>query len=118
MIDRKEFVMFEVFRSDKDGKYYFRLKAQNGETVLSSQAYTAKRGCMRGIKSVKKNAADSSRFVEMPSADGRFFFVLRAANFQVIGTSQIYSTASGVRAGIESVMQNAPGSEVRVLVSE
>lgn len=49
---------FEVYQ-DKAGKYRFRLKAGNGEVIASSEAYESKAGCMNGIESVKKNAADA-----------------------------------------------------------
>ncbi|NLA43939.1 YegP family protein [Candidatus Saccharibacteria bacterium] len=46
---------FEVY-TDKAGEFRFRLKARNGETVGSSEAYKSKGACMNGIESVKKNA--------------------------------------------------------------
>jgi uncharacterized protein YegP (UPF0339 family) len=110
--------MFEVFRSEKDGKYYFRLKARNGETILSSQAYTERRGCIRGLRSVRKNATEPENYVRRTATDGRFFFVLRAANARVIGTSQMYTSDQGVSGGIESVMQNAPTAEVAAAATD
>jgi uncharacterized protein YegP (UPF0339 family) len=49
---------FEVYQ-DKSGKYRFRLKAGNGEVIATGEAYESKTGCMKGIESVKKNAADA-----------------------------------------------------------
>jgi uncharacterized protein YegP (UPF0339 family) len=49
---------FEVYQ-DKSGKYRFRLKAGNGEVIATGEAYESKNGCMKGIESVKKNAADA-----------------------------------------------------------
>ena len=49
---------FEVY-TDKAGEYRFRLKATNGQTIASSEGYQALAGCMNGIESVKKNAADA-----------------------------------------------------------
>ena len=49
---------FEIYQ-DKAGAYRFRLKARNGEIIASSEAYTAKVGCLNGIESVKKNAEDA-----------------------------------------------------------
>jgi uncharacterized protein YegP (UPF0339 family) len=45
------------------------------------------------------------------SADGRFMFNLKAANDQVILTSQIYETKENAEQGIASVKQNAPLDE-------
>ena len=47
--------VFEWYQ-DKNKKYRFRLKAANGESVATSEAYASKEGCVNGIESVKKNA--------------------------------------------------------------
>ena len=49
---------FEMYQ-DKAGEYRFRLKARNGEIIGTSEGYTGKAGCLNGIESVKKNAADA-----------------------------------------------------------
>lgn len=49
---------FEVY-TDKAGEFRFRLKATNGQIIAVSEGYKAMAGCMNGIESVKKNAADS-----------------------------------------------------------
>ncbi len=46
---------FEVYLDNKK-EYRFRLKATNGEIILSSEGYAQKSGCMNGIESVRKNA--------------------------------------------------------------
>jgi uncharacterized protein len=50
---------FEILRQ-KDGQFYFVLKAANGEIIARSEAYKAKSGCNNGIESVKKNAPKAS----------------------------------------------------------
>ncbi|HIL22294.1 MAG TPA: DUF1508 domain-containing protein, partial [Alcanivorax sp.] len=40
--------------------------------------------------------------------DERHYFVLKAANHQVIGQSQMYKSADGMENGIASVAANAP----------
>ncbi len=49
---------FEVY-TDKSNKYRFRLKAGNGQVVATGQAYTTKESCLKGIESIKNNAADA-----------------------------------------------------------
>lgn len=46
---------FELYK-DKAGEFRFRLRAKNGEPILSSEGYSAKASCIGGIESVKKNA--------------------------------------------------------------
>lgn len=54
---------FEVYK-DKAGEFRFRLKATNGQIIAVGEGYKALAGCMNGIESVKKNAADSPVVVE------------------------------------------------------
>ena len=49
---------FELYR-DKAGEFRFRLKAKNGEIVATSEGYKAKASCVKGIESVKRNAASA-----------------------------------------------------------
>jgi hypothetical protein len=99
--------VFQVFRG-VDGQYYFRLCAANGEIILSSEGYRAKRACHKGIASVRQNALRDERFVRAETRDGQYSFVLNAANHQVIGSSESYTTPAGREAGIRAVMRVAP----------
>jgi hypothetical protein len=44
--------------TSKNGKYYFSLKAGNGQVIGSSEMYESTAGRDNGIESVKKNAPD------------------------------------------------------------
>jgi uncharacterized protein YegP (UPF0339 family) len=105
---------FELTRNDK-GQFAFVLKAGNGQVILRSEQYDSKPSASNGIASVQKNAADAARFERKDASDGRCFFNLRAANHQVIGTSQMYADAAGRDKGIESVRSHAPGAPVKDL---
>lgn len=102
---------FEVYQ-DARSEYRFRLKANNGQTILTSEGYSAKAGCMNGIESVRKNSQDDGKFDRKESANGKHFFNLKATNGQVIGSSQMYAAASGMENGIASVKTNAPDAAV------
>jgi hypothetical protein len=102
---------FEIY-ADKSGDYRFRLKAGNGEIILSSEGYSSKSACINGVESVKKNASDEGRYEKKETASGKFMFNLKAANHQVIGLSQTYKSASGRDNGIESVKKNAAAAAI------
>ena len=102
---------FEV-KVAKNGQFYFNLKAGNGEIILSSEMYKAKTSCMNGIASVKKNAADEAKYDLTQAASGKWYFNLKAANHQVIGSSQMYASESSAKNGIASVMANAADAAV------
>ena len=102
---------FECYK-DKAGEFRFRLKAANGQVILSSEGYKSKSGCSNGIASVQKNCSNPNLFIKKQTTKGKFRFSLMAANRQVIGTSQNYASQSGCDNGIKSVVKSAPGAAV------
>lgn len=101
-----------VCTKSKDGQEQFVLKANNGQVILTSESYKSAKSCANGIESVRKNSQVENRFETKTAKDGRSYFVLKAANGQVVGQSQMYKSASGCANGIKSVAENAPGAEV------
>jgi len=104
---------FEVYQSGTKNEFRFRLKADNGQTILSSEGYASKASCLNGIESVRKNAADPKRFTKTKTPTNMFRFAISAANSQIIGTSQNYKSESGRDNGVESVKRNAPKAEIK-----
>jgi uncharacterized protein len=104
---------FEIYQSGKNNEFRFRLKADNGQKILSSEGYTTKASCLNGIESVKKNAADPKRVTKTQTPTKMFRFSITAANSQIIGTSQNYKSESGRNNGIESVLKNAAKAEIK-----
>lgn len=102
---------FEVYK-DKAGEFRFRLKAANGQNILSSEGYSSKTSCMNGVESVKKNSQIPDRFVKKTTASGKFRFNLTASNGQTVGTSQSYASESGCNNGMKSVANCAPDANM------
>lgn len=112
---------YVITRNEK-GKYRFDLLAGNNEIVLSSQVYQARKGALKGIRSVVKNAPkapvfDSTdkkakpvgnpKFEIKKAKNGEVYFELIAANGQPIGISETYKTMVACKNGIKSVKSNA-----------
>lgn len=93
---------FEL-QSAKNGKIYFNLVANNGEIVLTSQMYVSKAAAKKGIASVRLNGASPERFQSLENQGGKLYFVLKAGNHQVIGTSQAYTSQPALKKGIQAV---------------
>jgi len=102
---------FEI-KTGKSGKFTFNLKASNGQVILSSESYDSRKGAEGGIASVKKNAGNDGRFERKTAKDGSAFFVLKAANGEPIGKSEMYKTKRSMKNGIASVGKNAPDARV------
>lgn len=102
---------FEITKR-KNNEFQFNLKASNGQIILSSEGYTTKINCEKGIESVKRNSQDEKKFDKLTAKNGKSYFNLKATNGQIIGTSEMYESESGRDNGIQSVMKNAPQASI------
>jgi uncharacterized protein len=102
---------FEI-KTGKTGKVRFNLKASNGQIILTSEAYESRGAATKGITSVKKNAGNDKRFERKTAKDGSPYFVMKAANGEPIGKSEMYKTAKSMENGIASVAKHAPDAPV------
>lgn len=105
---------FQIY-TDKRGEFRFRLRAGNGEIVLTSEGYKAKASCQNGIESVKKNAPLDERYERKTSSNDQYYFTLKAANGEPIGRSEQYKTATSRDEGIEVIKRIAPDAPVEEL---
>ncbi|HEY1010978.1 MAG: YegP family protein [Daejeonella sp.] len=101
-----------VITKRTNGEFQFNLKAGNGQTILASEGYSSKTSCENGIESVRTNSQNDARFDRKTSTNGKHFFNLKASNGQIIGSSEMYESASSRENGIESVKTNAPDAKV------
>ena len=105
----------------------FDLKASNNQIIASSEVYATETSCLKGVESVRKNAAAANiedqtvegyktevnpKFEVYTDKKGEFRFRLKARNGEIIATSEGYVAKAGCMNGIESVRKNAPDAEV------
>lgn len=103
---------FEL-KTAKDGQFYFNLKAGNHEVILTSEMYKSRASAENGIESVQKNSSDDERYERRKSSNGKDYFVLKAANHQEIGRSEMYESSSAMENGIKSVQTNGASTDVK-----
>lgn len=100
-------------KKTQNGKYMFNLKAANHEVILTSEVYEQKASALAGIESVRKNGPEAANYELKTSASKQPYFVLKAANQQVIGKSEMYSSEAAAKNGIASVQKNCTSTEVK-----
>lgn len=115
-----------VVKATKTG-FVFNLKAGNGEVIATSEIYTTEAACMKGVESVRKNAAEAKfedqtvaeeaavtnpKFEMYTDKAGEFRFRLKARNGEVIAISEGYKAKASCLNGIDSVRRNAPDAAV------
>ncbi len=107
--------------------YNFNLKANNGETIATSEVYTTLDAARNGVASVAKNApianledqtiadfevAKHPKFEIYKDKTEQFRFRLKAKNGEIIAVSEAYTTKANCKNGVKSVMKNAEGAKV------
>ena len=115
-----------VVKATKIG-FVFNLKAGNGEVIATSEVYTTEAACMKGVESVRKNAAEAKledqtvaevaavtkpKFEMYTDKAGEFRFRLKARNGEIIAVSEGYKAKVSCLNGIDSVRRNAPSAAV------
>jgi uncharacterized protein YegP (UPF0339 family) len=92
-------------------QFYFNLRAAgNAEVILTSELYTRKASALEGIESLRGNARLDGRYERKLSSSLQPYFVLKAGNGEVLGASEMYSSASARESGIDAVKRNAPSA--------
>jgi uncharacterized protein YegP (UPF0339 family) len=104
------------FVMNKSGaNLYFYLTAPNGEIVLNSELYRWRGAAEDGIAAVKANAPLDERYGRKASNDGQSYFVLKASQGEVLGTSEMYGDAAAMESAIASVKRDAASAGVEWL---
>ena len=93
---------YEVF-AGQGGRFYFHLLAKNGQKVLQSQSYASERGAYDGIASVRTNATANARFELRESSDAQWYFVVTAANNEIVANSELYVARANAERAITAV---------------
>jgi uncharacterized protein len=93
-------------------QFHFHLAAGNGEIILTSERYATKAAAENGVAAVKESAAIDRRYDGRVSSDERPYFVLKAGNNEIVGTSQLYASREARDGGMQAVRVNAPIAEV------
>jgi uncharacterized protein YegP (UPF0339 family) len=94
----------ELYQSS-DSQWRFRVVAGNHRVLLSSEAYVSKQGAENGLASVLENGVDPAMYQLNQTAAGKWNLRLRAANHEVIGFTQSYSTKSNATRAIGSCVR-------------
>jgi len=104
----------------------FDLVAGNGEVIGTSEVYTSKAACLKGVASVQKNApvanledqteeesAKCPKFEVYLDKAGEYRFRLKATNGEIILASEGYKAKASALNGVESVRKNAAEAEIK-----
>ncbi len=81
-----------VKKSQAKEPFTFAFLDAAGKTVVKSENYVAKKSCLNGVESVRKNSQVDARYEFCESKNGKYYFNLKATNGQVVGTSALFAS--------------------------
>jgi len=109
------YAKYQVYQ-DVNGKYRFRLRAENNKIVAVSQGYDQHTSCMNGVKSVQNNCnaaiedmtikeegIPNPKYQVFSDITSEYRFRLIASNGEIIAASEGYQTKEGCLNGIAAV---------------
>lgn len=103
--------VFEL-RKSETGQFSFSFVNEEGKTLLKSEQYSSKAAVQNGIESVRKNSVDDGRYELEKSSNDRFYFNLKAANGQIIGTSPMWGEEAVRNAAVAQLKKDAEKADV------
>ena len=96
-----------VLRYHRSTHYFFVLRAPDEATLLIGKGYATRLEALHAIDTLRLVAARDDQYQRLTSATGRPYFTLRAANEEVLATSETYSTQALREEAIEAVKRYA-----------
>ncbi|AYN01750.1 DUF1508 domain-containing protein [Chryseobacterium sp. 3008163] len=91
-----------VITETPSGYYNFILK-NDKSSLLFSENYTSRSGCNNGAESLKINAKKISNYTSLKNQT-KYFFIVKAANGQILAQSKKYESESKLRNEIEKII--------------
>ena len=101
-----------ILKKSPDGFYSFSLHSKDDEPILDSGNYESKSEAEDAIESMRTIASFSSRYNQKHTTDNHLYFVLKAANDKIMGTSKYYASRETLELDIDAVMRLAPQANV------
>src|SRR3989304_5878128 len=86
-------------RKAANGQHYFNLTAENNKIVLTSEMYDSMAAAQEGIEAVRVSGPEPERYDRRRSVDGQDYFVLQAANGEIVGQSEMYRSSASLENG-------------------
>ena len=111
-----------VVKEMKSG-WRFNLVASNGQVIATSESYSGKEACLKGVESVRKNCAvhveDQTKpdFETLPHPKYEVYKD-KARNGEIIATGEGYKAKTSCLNGIDSIGRHAPDAGLEEIPAE
>ncbi|MRG43643.1 DUF1508 domain-containing protein [Chitinophaga sp. SYP-B3965] len=102
-----------IIRTGKHHQFFFDLKNDNGDVILTSDAFHTKAAANTVIESLKLVAKDDNKYERQKAATEHYFFTVKGANGKQIAKSVLFPTPAERNAAIKSI--EAEGHDAAVV---
>ena len=96
----------DALGNEKERAFFFRLKASNGESLITSEDYTSLRGAWQGIETFKSNI-ERGNFKISITRKGKFIVKLLTNQGNLLAQGEKYSTRTQAMSAIASIKRFA-----------
>lgn len=103
---------FYILKNTQDKLYTFSFTLNDEEELLYSELYDSKEAVEDGVDLMRTIASFSSRYHQKRSDDDQHYFVIKAANDQLVATSKLFPTMDLLEEAIDVVMHLASEANV------
>ena len=107
---------WQIEKKDKN-EYISVLKANNGETMLTSEIYASEDSARTGIDTIIKNIT-AGKFVIYEDKRGNFYFKLKTAGNKLLCVGEIYQSRAACESAVERIRIIAAKSPVSDEITE
>ena len=90
----------------------FNVYAANGANVLTSEHYTTEAAALNGAFSAVDNGKNIAQYETRTASNGQSYFVLKGANGEIVGTSEMYATKASAERGRNDLIALFPSIEL------
>ncbi len=105
---------FIVFRSERE-RYKFNFTYGLSGTILNSEYHLSLQQIMHTINQTKLLSAEEAYYEKKVTTDGRYYFILRSDDWDILATSEIYEKVSDMQSAANIVQHHASYSDIEDL---
>jgi len=96
---------FEIFKNNRNKKFYFNLKSRNGQVVLTSEGCPNKATVKKCITAVRKNCSNEKWIETKVNKKGVHTFNIVNTKKTVVGKSKSYNSEVTMKKGMKAVVR-------------
>jgi len=104
-------MIIKIFQSSKSYYFYFRVKSNDGKTMLTSNPHETKKVCKDAAHLAKQSINNQANFEQL-DAGGRPYFILKSNEGTTLAKSPIHASVSGVNAAISALLNTKDYKDV------